>query len=70
MRPFNCGLIQKIKGFWLILRHFLFRHTALLTFSLGFLNLLTLGCYVLKTDVPKEMSPKEEIHERYSGSSS
>ena len=23
------------------------------------------GCYVLKTDVPKEMSPKEEIHERY-----
>jgi transposase len=23
------------------------------------------GCYVLKTDVPKEMSSKEEIHERY-----
>ena len=23
------------------------------------------GCYVLKTDVPKEMSEKEEIHERY-----
>jgi transposase len=23
------------------------------------------GCYVLKTDVPKEMSAKEEIHERY-----
>jgi transposase len=23
------------------------------------------GCYVLKTDVPKELSPKEEIHERY-----
>ena len=23
------------------------------------------GCYVLKTDVSKEMSPKEEIHERY-----
>jgi len=23
------------------------------------------GCYVLKTDVPKEMSVKEEIHERY-----
>lgn len=23
------------------------------------------GCYVLKTDVPKETSPKEEIHERY-----
>ena len=23
------------------------------------------GCYVLKTDVPKEMSAKEEIHDRY-----
>jgi transposase len=23
------------------------------------------GCYVLKTDVPKEISPKEEIHDRY-----
>jgi transposase len=23
------------------------------------------GCYVLKTDVPKEMSEKEEIHDRY-----
>ena len=23
------------------------------------------GCYVLKTDVPKEMSTREEIHERY-----
>ena len=23
------------------------------------------GCYVLKTDVPKEMSTKEEIHDRY-----
>jgi transposase len=23
------------------------------------------GCYVLKTDVPKEISPKEDIHERY-----
>ena len=23
------------------------------------------GCYVLKTDVPKEISPKEEIHGRY-----
>jgi transposase len=23
------------------------------------------GCYVLKTDIPKEMSAKEEIHERY-----
>jgi transposase len=25
------------------------------------------GCYVLKTDVPKEMSAKEEIHARYKG---
>jgi hypothetical protein len=23
------------------------------------------GCYVIKTDVPKEMSNKEEIHARY-----
>jgi transposase len=23
------------------------------------------GCYVLKTDVPEQMSPKEEIHDRY-----
>jgi transposase len=32
--------------------------------TLGALKRLD-GCYVLKTDVSKEMSPKEEIHERY-----